>query len=157
MGAKNFSHSHRSIMCGLKKLASFEGFPRKVGKYWQNGGGEDGGRNEPKTISPPVTRGDLNILTMIILAIINEHKYDSYEMNNIHMYSTSTHLPHGSKRLSNIRVQFWWCLLFRWWLNFWLKSHKCLWAYAAMQCCWWTTPMKMTAIETMNQIPIINV
>ena len=41
---------------------SFRGFP---GKFWQNGGGGgdggggDGGENGPKTISPPVTQGDL--------------------------------------------------------------------------------------------------
>ena len=40
-------------MCGLKKLVS--GVSQKVGKCWQNGGGGDG----PKTISPPVTRGEL--------------------------------------------------------------------------------------------------
>ena len=35
-------------------------FSRKDEKCWQNGGGGDGGGgNGPKTISPPVTRGDL--------------------------------------------------------------------------------------------------
>ena len=40
---------------------SFRGFLQKVEK--QNGGGSGrygGGGNGPKTISPPVTRGDLN-------------------------------------------------------------------------------------------------
>ena len=43
-------------MCGLKKLAL--GVSRKVEKCWQNNGV---GGNGPKTISPPVTRGDLII------------------------------------------------------------------------------------------------
>ena len=49
----------------FEAISFIQGFSRKVGKYWQNGGG---GGNGPKTISPQVTQGDLNILTMIILA-----------------------------------------------------------------------------------------
>ena len=51
-------------MCGLKNLA-YGVFPESW-KCWQNGGGgRDGGGggggvgNGPKTMSPPVTRGDL--------------------------------------------------------------------------------------------------
>ena len=55
MGAKKFSHTHMSTVCGLKKLAS--GIFPEVEKCWQNGGGGDG----PKTTSPPVTQGDLII------------------------------------------------------------------------------------------------
>ena len=59
IGAKNFPHTHRLTMCDLKKLAS--GFSRKVEKCWQNGGG--GGKG-PKTLSPPVTQGDLTMNRM---------------------------------------------------------------------------------------------
>ena len=43
-------------MCGFK-------VSRKVEKCWQNGGGGDGSDgNGPKTLSPPVTRGDSDML-----------------------------------------------------------------------------------------------
>ena len=58
MGAKKFSHTHRSTMHGLKKLG--QGFSGKVEKCWQNGDGAGrdggGGGNGPKTQSAPVTR-----------------------------------------------------------------------------------------------------
>ena len=61
MGAKKFSHTHRSTMCGLKKLAS--GVFPEIDKCRQNGGGRNsGGGNGPKTTSPPVTWGDLIIM-----------------------------------------------------------------------------------------------
>ena len=57
MDAKKISHTHRSTMCtyGLKKLAS--GVSQEVDKCCQNGDG----RNGTKTISPPVTQGDLRL------------------------------------------------------------------------------------------------
>ena len=71
MGAKKFSHTHRSTMCGMKKLAKLQGFSCKwkVEKCWQNGGARDGsgGGNRPKTIIPPVTRGDLMIVVELDL------------------------------------------------------------------------------------------
>ena len=50
-----------------------QGFSQKIEKCWQNGGGGDGrdgedggGGNGPKTISPPVTRGDLIMYQEIV-------------------------------------------------------------------------------------------
>ena len=62
MGAKKFSHTHRSTMCGLKKLASgvFPESWKVLAERRRRRRRRDGG-NGPKTISPPVTRGDLMI------------------------------------------------------------------------------------------------
>ena len=66
MGGKKFSLTHRSTMCGLKKLVSGV-FPESRNKKCRQnggggdggGGGGDGGGNGPKTISLPITRSDL--------------------------------------------------------------------------------------------------
>ena len=53
MGVKNFSHTHRSTMCGLKKLAS-----QVFSESWEVLA-ERRRRRRTKNNSPPVTRGDL--------------------------------------------------------------------------------------------------
>ena len=71
MGAKIFSHTHRSTMCGLKKLSSgvFPESWKVLAERRQQRGG-DGGGNGPKTISPPVTWGDLIINLKIVYSTV---------------------------------------------------------------------------------------
>ena len=64
MGAKKISHIHRSTMCGFNKLASgvFPESCKVLAERRRRDGGDGGGGgggNGAKTISPPVTRGDL--------------------------------------------------------------------------------------------------
>ena len=59
MGAKNFPTPIGQQ--GVVWRNELQGFSQKIEKCWQNGGGDGGGGggNGPKTISAPVTRGDL--------------------------------------------------------------------------------------------------
>ena len=91
MGTKNISHTHRLIMCGLKKLAWIRGFAWKVEN---NGGGGGGGRNGTKT-SSPVTRGDsIRIFPhpAVAMNIKIQNKIKSIAINSVFSFKSSLKL-----------------------------------------------------------------